>query len=223
MSGTRIWDGIENNCGNGAENKNSFQLIRRENRIQAVKKTANLMALDTSGSTEEALWDDDPRSKNFGIKEGANLFISKIPEGSWLSLIFFNEEIKVFPMQELNDRFTPLSLVQNCVPDGGTAMGAALKAACREALKVPQGYLIRVFLITDGIPTDEGYLEAAQSLKKMGAIIYCIGVGYSSGIDEELMKKLAAVSPNEGPLYRHFCSERLFTGFMISQTSTITY
>ena len=67
----------------------------------------------------------------------------------------------------------------NSIPQGGTALAAAINTA-RAAFKEKEHYQALV-LFTDGEDNDEGALEAAQNAAKDGLKIFTIGIGSTEG------------------------------------------
>jgi len=71
------------------------------------------------------------------------------------------------------------SLNVNSIPEGGTALAAAINTALT-AFKEGDHYKALV-LLTDGEDNDEGALEAAQNAAKAGLKIFTIGIGSAEG------------------------------------------
>jgi len=67
----------------------------------------------------------------------------------------------------------------NAIPQGGTAIAAAIKTALT-AFKENNHYKVLV-LFTDGEDNDTGALEAAQDAAKAGLKIFTIGIGTEKG------------------------------------------
>jgi Ca-activated chloride channel family protein len=67
----------------------------------------------------------------------------------------------------------------NAIPQGGTAIAAAISTA-RTAFKEDSRYKVLV-LFTDGEDNDTGALEAAQNAAKAGLKIFTIGIGTAAG------------------------------------------
>jgi Ca-activated chloride channel family protein len=77
----------------------------------------------------------------------------------------------------------------NIIPQGGTAIGAAITTALT-AFKERDNYKILV-LFTDGEDNDEGALPAAKAAAKEGLRIFTVGVGTADG-------ELLRISDNKG-------------------------
>ena len=67
----------------------------------------------------------------------------------------------------------------NSIPQGGTALAAAINTALT-AFKEKSHYKALV-LFTDGEDNDEGALEAAQNAAKEGLKIFTVGIGSAEG------------------------------------------
>ena len=67
----------------------------------------------------------------------------------------------------------------NSIPQGGTALAAAINTALT-AFK-EKGHFKALVLFTDGEDNDEGALEAAQNAAKAGLKIFTIGIGSAEG------------------------------------------
>jgi Mg-chelatase subunit ChlD len=188
-----------------------------------VQRTANILLIDVSGSTEEDISPTDRRNKLTGEKEAATMFISSLPVNTYFSLITFDDPSNVIiPLQPLRQKLSAIRAVQDCTIGGGTGMRSALNQAYNQFRNAPSGYQKRCYCVTDGMATDGDCYEIANWLKESGVQLHFIGFGYGSEIDERLMMSLASTSRTEGALYKHFSSVQQFSRFMRTQTQTIT-
>jgi len=106
---------------------------------------------------------------------------------------------------------TVQALDVNSIPEGGTAIAAAINTALT-AFK-EKGHYRALVLLTDGEDNDEGALEAAQAAAKEGLKIFTVGIGTTEGalldpnlvrdpdgnavkshLNEPLLKQLAAAA-----------------------------
>jgi len=98
----------------------------------------------------------------------------------------------------------------NTIPQGGTALAAAIEAALT-AYKEGDNYKILV-LFTDGEDQDSGALEAAEKAAKEGLRIFTIGIGTAEG---ELLRIKNAqgasdfIRDEEGNVHKSHLNERL--------------
>ena len=222
MSSTRIWSEIENG-NNRNPNNESYSMVPAIRRTAMIKQTANIMLIDVSGSTQEPISQNDRREKLIGEKEAATMFISKLPENTYFSLITFDDPSNlVIPMQPLQEKLSAIRAVQACTTSGATGMRSALNKAYEQFSKAPSGYQKRCYCVTDGMGTDGECYEIAEKLRNSGVQLHFIGFGHGSEIDEDLMLELASGSLSEGKLYKHFESAKQLSGFMRTQTQTIT-
>lgn len=225
MSETRIWNGIDGSqdrMGNGNNNNYSLAPVARE--AGGVAATANVLLIDTSGSTAEATSSNDNTPKLIREKEVATMFASKLPSNAHFSLISFDEPAKVeIPLRPLREKLVAIQAIQCLDIEGATGMRSALTLALKELENAPANYFKRVYCITDGMGTDGDCTGIADRLKAAGVQLHFIGFGQSNEIDEETMKRLASVSEDGKALYMHFTEFSQLSRYMGTQTQTITY
>ncbi len=124
--------------------------------------------------------------------------LSKLPEGTRLNVVFFNETIDAFAPGivaiEGPARDQLAMFVKRTAPNGGTALAPALRAAF---LMNPR----RIVLLSDGLGNiggdAESVLRDAREAIRGGVRIDTVGIGGNQ--DAELMRSLAAES---GGLYQ---------------------
>ena len=225
MTATRIWNGINDGhdqMHNG--NNKSYSLAPVARSAAGVEATANLLLIDTSGSTEEATSSNDNTPKLIREKEVATMFISKLPASAYFSLISFDEPAKLkIPLRPLREKLVAIQAVQKLDYEGWTGMQSALTLALQELERAPANYFRRVYCITDGMGTDGDCVGIANKLKTAGVQLHFIGFGQSDEIDEKTMKELASVSDTGEALYMHFSEFSQLSRYMGTQTQTITY
>jgi len=220
---TQVWTGIQRTRTMTMDDRSPQLPAVRAVDSSSSDKTANIILLDTSGSTKEPLSARDSRPKLIGGKEAITMFVSRIPASAWLGLVAFADlATTLIPLQPIEERLNLIRAVQGCAADGGTALNSALRAAEDELGKAPGGYMKRLYCITDGMPTDDGCRTVAKRLKASGVQLHFIGVGQGDEIDESLMRELASRSNSGDPLYRHFSEAKQLSTFMSRESRTIT-
>jgi uncharacterized protein YegL len=221
MSSTRIWSEIEHNQSRHKDKLHSLE--RRSRTTTSIQNTANMVLVDKSTSTAEAISFSDQHSKLTGEKEAVTMLISNLPVNTYLGIITFGDTANVIlPMCPLKNKLAAIKIVQSCNADGWTTMQSALTKAYKQFAMAPYGYLKRCYVVTDGRPTDGNCYEIANRLKESGVQLHFIGFGCGSEINEQLMIELASMSNTEGKLYKHFESLKQLSGFMRRQSQTIT-
>ena len=197
--------------------------VTRQNEM-TTERTANVLLIDVSGSTEDRISFTDAKCKLIGEKVSSTLFVSNLPSSAYFSLISFSDRAKILhPMQMLKEKLTVIKAIQSCRSGGITAMQSAMMKAYDEFKKAPADYQKRFYCVSDGMANDGDCRDVADLLKGAGVQLHFIGFGEGSAIDEALMKELASVSETTGEsLYRHFSSAQQFSRFMGCQSRTIT-
>lgn len=143
--------------------------------------------IDTSGSMRS----DD---KLNWVKDSFNIFIDKVRDIDYVSLISFNSESEVIfnstQMNNLSKRDMFRDAVQNMRPGGGTNLISGLEDGYDQVLSTYRdGYSNRVLFLTDGVGQSNGMLDMAKRYKEMGINVSTIGVG--KDFDVNLMVDLA--------------------------------
>jgi len=143
--------------------------------------------IDKSGSMND-------RDKMVWVKETFDIFIGRVRNKDFVSLIVFDSYAKVvFPSTRMDtgikrDRFR--NAVHGIQPGGGTSLVAGLNLGYKEILSnYRKEYTNRVLFLTDGRGNSTGILEMAETYKNMGINISTIGVG--TDFDLHLMRDLA--------------------------------
>lgn len=143
--------------------------------------------IDVSGSMEE-------RDKLEWVKESFRLFIEKVRDIDFVSLVTFNNSANVrFSSTKMKDRETRdkfLGTVMDLRAGGGTNLLAGLELGYKEVLANFRGdYTNRVLFLTDGVGESTGILEMAESYRSIGINVSTIGLG--ENFDLHLMQDLA--------------------------------
>ncbi len=226
MSGTEVLSNNSNNEKRSIGQRNvrrTAVLGVKEKRSTGTDNTANVLIIDVSGSTSDEIGKGDSRSKLEGIKEAVSQFIVKSSSVSKIAIIAFDSNAQsIVSMQQIGQKKLQfIQSVQRFSPGSSTAMREALQMALREIRGISGNIVIRVYLLTDGMPDCDPTAEA-NKLKKQGVQLNTVGFGEGFNIDEGLLKKMASISASGSPLYYHFTDAKNMTGFFKKQTQTIT-
>jgi TolB-like protein len=130
------------------------------------------------------------------VKESFYIFIDKVREKDFVSLIYFDDRAKtVFPSTRMDSAYKRERFkdeVYRVRPGGGTNLMAGVKLGYKEVLSnYRKEYVNRVLVLSDGMATTSttGLLEMAEKYSAMGINISTIGVG--KDFDLQLMRSLA--------------------------------
>lgn len=202
------------------ETKNSAEKLSI--REKGTEKTANILLLDCSESTEEQIGRGDSRQKIIGIQEAASLFVSSLPPSCYVSVIVFSSSATLlWPMQKLSEnKLSIIQKVQHLSPCGTTAMKEALSIAREQLLNAPQDYVERAYVLTDGKP-DRDPTEEAEALKNAGARLYAIGFGEGEEINLSLLEDMATITDEGKKLFYHFVDIQKMSLLFKKESKTI--
>ncbi|MBN2511156.1 MAG: VWA domain-containing protein [Spirochaetales bacterium] len=128
------------------------------------------------------------------VKDSFELFIEKVREVDYVSLVTFsNDADVVFKSTKMNsERKTKkfLSAVESIEAGGGTNLTAGLEAGYTQVMSnFRDGYINRVLFLTDGRGPSQWLSDMAETYKAMGVNVSTIGLG--SDFDVNLMVELA--------------------------------
>ncbi|MBN2627433.1 MAG: VWA domain-containing protein [Spirochaetales bacterium] len=128
------------------------------------------------------------------VKESFDIFIEKVRDVDYVSLIVFDSESEViFPstrMMSGRDRERFKDAVSDISAGGGTNLVAGLEDGYSQVLaNFRSEYNNRVLFLTDGVGESGGILEMADAYRENGINVSTIGVG--SNFDVNLMIALA--------------------------------
>lgn len=232
MANTQIFTGqinpnltLPNKERNLIQNRSTQIFQPTSERVLTTAQTASILLLDVSGSTIDIIGNGDMRTKIDGIKESSNLFVAGLPPTAWVSIITFTDfQTTLFPLAPVeNNKLNMISAVQKIQSGGGTNLVPALQAAKQELQKSPNGYMNRLYILTDGMFSDDAEL-LCNELKALGVQIFTVGFGESrQTLDEELLKRIASVSATGSPLYTYCDSVNKLSAFMRRNSKTITH
>ena len=169
--------------------------------------------IDTSGSM-------GGNDKLGWVKESFEIFINKVRDIDFVSLISFSSESQVvFPTTRMDSREKRdqlLQAVMKMVPGGGTNLTAGLQDGYAQVFaNYREEYNNRVLFLTDGVGDNAGILEMAGNYLGMGINVSTIGVG--SNFDVNLMVELA----KRGGGSSRFISDRKKSALVITHTGHI--
>jgi len=130
------------------------------------------------------------------VKESFDIFIERVRDKDFVSLINFDDRVKVsFPSTLMNSESKREKLrrkVDNIRPCGGTDLAAALKFGYQQVeSNYRDDYINRVILLTDGVGKVDGILNMAEEYNRMG--IHISTIGFGTEFDLKLMRDLADV------------------------------
>lgn len=128
------------------------------------------------------------------VKESFYLFIDKVRDQDFVSLVLFSSQSEVlFPTTQMNSmakREEFKAKVRSIQIGGGTNLRAGLENGYSQVLgNYRDDYNNRVLFLTDGVGNNEGLIEMAESYKDLGINVSTIGLG--SNFDVNLMVDLA--------------------------------
>lgn len=235
MANTQVYTGQNTNQGfkpnfQQQNQERSFnqnratQVLRPNNERKGTDNTANVLLIDLSGSMEEAIGNGDNRTKLDGAKEAITQFIAGLPATAYFSLIIFSDYTKViYPMSQMtinrNDMVREAQQMKSiCL----TYIVPGLEAAENEFRKAPAHLSKRLFILTDGMSSDDP-TPPANRMKNSGIQINTIGFGENQvSLDEDLLKRISSVSENGTPLYTYISNATSLSGFMKKSSKTLT-
>ena len=200
------------------------QFFQPNNERMGTSNTANILIIDVSGSMGASIGNGKPITKIDGAKNSVCSFLSGLPSSAYLSIITFDCQAKViYPMSQVgSNKLDMIQKVQKIHAGGSTDMEGGLKLAENEVQKVPNGYLTRYFVLSDGMPNTDP-TPVAKRAKSKKVQITTIGYGdQQNGLDEDLLRKIASKSANGTPLYYYIDSADKLTVFMKRSSVTIT-
>jgi DNA-binding beta-propeller fold protein YncE len=116
------------------------------------------------------------------VKESFDIYIRKMREKDFVSLIVFDDTARVvFPSTQMNGegirrRFR--DAVHSIVPGGGSNLRAGLQLGYKELLSnYHEDYMNQVLFLTDGVGSSEEMYELAATYREVGINVTAIGLG----------------------------------------------
>jgi DNA-binding beta-propeller fold protein YncE len=143
--------------------------------------------IDKSGSMYK-------KDKMNWVKESFDVYINKMRDKDFVSLIVFDETARVvFPSTQMKgesvrQRFR--DAVHSIVPGGGSSLTAGLQLGYKELLSnYKKDYMNQVIFLTDGVGSSEEMYELAATYREVGINVTAIGLG--EDCDLEFINNLA--------------------------------
>ena len=134
------------------------------------------------------------RDKMEWVKESFDIFIDRVRETDFVSLVVFDSTANtVFPSTQIGRegaRQLFRELVQGIRTGGGTNLVAGLELGYEQVMSnYRKEYVNRVLFLTDGVGNSDGILEMADTYRSLGIGVSTIGLG--KDFDLNLMRNLA--------------------------------
>ncbi|MBN1697439.1 MAG: VWA domain-containing protein [Spirochaetales bacterium] len=185
--GVFLYSGYRQLSSKGQEEVFHIGIQARERRFEDLPPMNLAFVIDKSGSMSSA-------DKMEWVKESFDIFIERVRDIDYVSLITFDNEAAVlFPATRMNDKNKRLQFKQKVhaiEPGGGTNLVAGLKLGYKEAMTYfREIYANRVLFLTDGRGDSEGILDMAARYKEIG--VNCSTIGLGTDFDLKLMQDLA--------------------------------
>jgi TolB-like protein len=185
--GITIYSGHHQISSRGQEEVIQIGIQGKELGFEELPPMNLAFVIDKSGSMAD-------RDKMDWVKEAFDIFINKVRDKDYVSLIVFDSTARVVFSSTRMDTKSKRERFRNEVlrtyPNGGTNLVEGLKLGFKEVLSnYRKEYTNRVLFLTDGVGESTGILEMAETYKNMGINVSTIGVG--TDFDLELMRNLA--------------------------------
>ena len=224
MGETQIWNNQSNERSRIIQPPQRMTAIMGTQERRSTDNTVNVVVVDRSKSTKDAISNTDNRRKLDGIKEATTQFITNVPRTAYISVMTFHDSAKsIWDMSPVEQNKLHIIKAIQGIPTGeSTQMIVALMLAEKQLQKAPSNFFKRLYLLTDGLPNDNPTAQA-EKLKAQNVQISTIGFGEGYQIDEDLLRNMASKSKTGNPLYYHFKNLANLTGFFRRESITKTF
>lgn len=185
--GVTLYSGYRQISSKGQEEIVQIGIQGGETRFEELPPMNLAFIIDKSSSMRA-------QNKMNWVQESFDIFIERVRDKDFVSLIFFDDRAKVlFPPTLMNSESKRERLkrkVDNIRPCGGSNLATALNFGYQQVLSnYRDDYVNRVILLTDGIGKVEGILDMAKKYSEMG--IHISTIGFGTQFDLKLMRDLA--------------------------------
>ena len=187
---------------------------------EAGERVALMLVLDCSNSMTGMYgwgwgWDDDIDNLSMA-KQGAIRSIEALGEGDTVGVVSFNRTASLeSPLVPVTD--TEKAALARTISALGTARGTyycdALELA-REQLTDADAEVRHVIFLSDGEPSDSGYLDIVEAMADEGITLTSIALGYSSPV-------LSSMAREGGGRYYAVTTVEELPDIMLGETETV--
>ncbi|MCK4925472.1 MAG: VWA domain-containing protein, partial [Spirochaetes bacterium] len=185
--GVRFYSGNRQVSAQGQEEIILIGIQGRRFTFEDLPVMNQAFVIDKSGSMYQ-------RDKMSWVKESFDVYIDKIREKDFVSLIVFDDTARVvFPSTQMRgshirERFR--DAVYSIVPGGGSNLLYGLQLGYKEVLSnYHKDYMNQVLFLTDGMGDSEALYEMAAAYREVGINVTTMGLG--EDCDLELIDSLA--------------------------------
>ena len=185
--GVRFYSGNRQVSAQGQEEIILIGIQGRRFTFEDLPVMNQAFVIDKSGSMYQ-------RDKMSWVKESFDVYIDKIREKDFVSLIVFDDTARVvFPSTQMRGshiRVRFRDAVYSIVPGGGSNLLYGLQLGYKEALSnYHKDYMNQVLFLTDGMGDSEALFEMAAAYREVGINVTTMGLG--EDCDLELIDSLA--------------------------------
>ena len=189
--GVSLYSGHHQISTRGQEEVIQIGIQGRETSFEELPPMNIVFVIDESKSMSE-------QDKMDWVKDAFDIFIERVREKDFISLVVFDDEAKViFPttqMRSMQERMKFKDAVHSIIPGGGDNLEAGLTLGYKQVeANFRKDYSNRVLLLSDGTVSGEeevpGVFQMVENFNEMHINLSTIGVGENYNL--ELMRSLA--------------------------------
>jgi TolB-like protein len=189
--GVSLYSGHRQISAGGQEEVIQIGIQGRETSFKELPPMNIAFIIDKSKSMSE-------QDKMDWVKDAFDIFIERVREKDFVSLVVFDDEAKViFPttqMRSMQERMKLKDAVHSIIPGGGDNLEAGLSLGYKQVeANFRKDYSNRVLLLSDGTLSGEeevsGIFQMVENFNEMHINLSTIGVGVNYNL--ELMRNLA--------------------------------